>query len=58
MARAAGWMGHVLRLLPDEQNSFPDPPPVKHEIKKLEVEDFFGPKYVLRKSTCEYGFQV
>lgn len=49
MARAAGWMGHVLSLLPDEQNSFPDPPPVKHEIKKLEVEDFFWPKVRSKK---------
>lgn len=44
MARAAGWMGHILILLPDGQNSFLEPLPVKHEIKKLEVEDFFGPK--------------
>lgn len=44
MARAAGWMGDVLSLPLDEQNSFPEPPPVKHKIKKLGMEDFFSPK--------------
>lgn len=56
MARAVGWMGHVLSLPPAEQKSFPEPPPVKHKIKQFGMEDFFGPKYVLRKSTREHGF--
>lgn len=43
MASAAGSMGDVLSLPPDEQNSFPGPPLVKHKIKKLEMKDFFGP---------------
>lgn len=45
MACAAGLMGGVLSLPPDEPNSFPGPPLVKHKIKKLETEDFFGPKF-------------
>lgn len=58
MARAACWMGRVHSLPPDEQSSFPEPPPVKHEMKKPGEGEFCGPKQVLRKSTCEHGFRV